>query len=268
MANCSVCGLSALGAHVDDVIQCNGPCNSYFHIACVNLPKESLLTILSSANIRWLCDGCIQSVPQTISDRLDCMTKTISSLSTNLASTFSQLAECSTTMESMVTVVQSDKVGNSLKRRRLDDQHLTASTNDRDQSDQIPTKPDVVIGSCSSIALKSIEPRKLLVVSMLDTSTKADDLVKYLKDNSNINIKDLSIRCSSLLPVGRNIEDLDFISFKLNVPESIFSSLLQSSIWPKGVTAREFVTRPGGQQQRRRTGVFLRQNTTQLSTNQ
>lgn len=115
MANCSVCAISTLGHMIDDVIQCNGPCNALFHRTCVKLQKTSMAVILGSPNIRWLCDGCIQIVPQAITEKLDCMANTLSSLSTNLASTFSQLASCSDSMKSISSAVASENVGNSFK---------------------------------------------------------------------------------------------------------------------------------------------------------
>lgn len=54
---------------------------------------------------------------------------------------------------------------------------------------------------------------------------------------------DNSLRCSFLIPAGRKVEDLDYLSFKIGVPESMFSMLLRPELWPKGVRIRAFVPR-------------------------
>lgn len=40
-------------------VVCSGACAKKFHGSCVNLDESLIPLIISSVNIRWLCDGCL-----------------------------------------------------------------------------------------------------------------------------------------------------------------------------------------------------------------
>lgn len=40
-------------------VVCSGACTKKFHGSCVNLDESLIPLIISSVNIRWLCDGCL-----------------------------------------------------------------------------------------------------------------------------------------------------------------------------------------------------------------
>lgn len=87
--------------------------------------------------------------------------------------------------------------------------------------------------------LKVAEPRKMLYISNLDPHTSEEQLCAIIK--SKFGIK--TMKCSKLVPADRDLATLEYVSFKVLVPENGFVKFLDSNSWPSGVIVREFVPR-------------------------
>lgn len=85
--------------------------------------------------------------------------------------------------------------------------------------------------------LKIAEPRKMLYISNLDPLTSIDRISTLIY--STFGIK--PILCSKLVSKERSLETLEYVSFKVLVPEIGFVKFLDSTKWPVGVIVREFV---------------------------
>lgn len=108
-------------------------------------------------------------------------------------------------------------------------------------------------GTDLSSELRSVEMRKEVVASQLHTSTTEEELCAYLKEVHSLSDAPNAFRCKMLLPNGKKIEDLDWISFKISVTESVYDKVMLSGNWPRGVTVRDFERRPRS----RTAGAFL-----------
>lgn len=246
--NCEHCDqIASVGG--PDVIACYGTCNGTFHGKCVSLSTAVMKTIANNPNISWNCDNCrtptgmISEVMKELKGSLAELTKAVASNTSVLANA---VAVGSNAPKSFANVVGAFPSPSTNKRRRVD--AVSAHT---------PALRKTVVGSgtgpVAAIELKSVETRKDIVASQLHTSTKEEDLCSYLKEVHSLDTSSSAIRCKILLPNGKNINELDWISFKISVVESMYEKVMVSDNWPKGVTVRDFERRPRS----RSTGVFL-----------
>lgn len=91
-------------------------------------------------------------------------------------------------------------------------------------------------------------------MSQLHPSTSDESFVQYVKKRLNDADNKLKVQAFALVPKERSRESLNFISFKLNIPESSYADVLKPEIWPSGVIVREFVD---DGRRRRKMGNFL-----------
>lgn len=246
--NCKHCDqIASVGG--PDVIACYGTCNGTFHGKCVSLSAAVMKTIANNPNISWNCDNCnaptglISEVMKELKGSLAELTKAVANNTSVLANV---VASGSKTTKSFADMASAFPSPATSKRRRVESVAV-----------HTPVPRKTVVGSGSgpvaSVELKSVETRKDIVASQLHTSTTEEKLCSYLKEVHSLDTSSSDIRCKILLPNGKNIDDLDWISFKISVVESMYEKVMVSENWPKGVTVRDFERRPRS----RSSGVFL-----------
>lgn len=245
MSTCGTCKL-VLSSVSGESIVCVGPCKSQICRSCSGLTKAAVKVVSDCLNVHFYCEKCNPYSIKEVSDELKEIKSSIDKLNEAVASV------CKPSSNSLISpMIASNHLEpspmSSLKRRRVDNTWPTERTT------PLPPRQDVIIGSCQTAALQTVEGRKCVVASMLHPTTKPEDLAAYLKKALVLNADDTSIRCSLLIPAGRDIGNLDFVSFKIGIPESKYSLLLAPNIWPNGVKVRPFVPKIGN----RTLGKFL-----------
>lgn len=66
-----------------------------------------------------------------------------------------------------------------------------------------------------------------------------EDIKQYLRETINADVN--QIGCVKLIPKGKNINELTFVSFKLSVPNELVPLVSDTFYWPEGVEVREFL---------------------------
>lgn len=233
--SCGQCSVT-LSAVVCESITCVGPCKLPICRSCSGLTRSAVKVALDCVNLHFYCDKCNPYSIKEVSDALKEVKESIGKLNEVLSN--ATKLNSGTVMSPMFPPIHFESGSTSaLKRRRVDNSSST-------QRSASPNR-GIIVGSCTTATLQTVESRKCVVASMLHPTTKIDDLTKYLSKALNLPDGDSSLRCSLLLPAGRDIKDLDFISFKIGMPESKFSLLLSPEIWPRGVKVRPFIPKFG-----------------------
>lgn len=241
MASCGLC--NEIVTAIPDSITCfEKDCNIVYHSRCAGLSRSKLATITESPNVRWYCNICCEATesPPTVA--------TLSTQLTAIQESLTKLADAVVKPPVWPSVLASAK---SSKRRRI------ADTDESSKADLHPTLQPVatVVGSDeSNEILQVVAPRKLLVASMLHPSTESEQLEVFLKGKLDVPTDSSEIRVHKLVPAGKDLTQLDYVSFKVSVPGHRFEEFMAPSIWPKGVRVREFELRP---RKPRNVGVFL-----------
>lgn len=84
--------------------------------------------------------------------------------------------------------------------------------------------------------------KKSLYVSKLKPSVTRESIAAYVKENVP-GIADNMFDLRLLVKKDQNLEELNFISFRLNCDDNLFSKLIDPGFWPSHVMIGEFVER-------------------------
>lgn len=251
MATCAKCS-DAVKA-ISDSIKCrNTTCKAVFHARCVGIQRNFLTLITENSNLFFYCDSCSDAPPNMhTTHTIDTSGKTLSeqsSLADNISEqlvsiqeSLSKLTDAITKPPEWPSVIESSK---ALKRRRVEDAADIDSATVNTPRRKAPKLHSEVVGSAEeNDGLQVVEPRKLLVASLFHPSTDSDKLSIFIKGKLNIT-DESTVRVHKLVPAGKDLATLDYVSFKVDVPGSLFKELLSPLMWPKGVRVREFEHRP------------------------
>lgn len=236
-SNCGKC-MEPITAVPDSVKCFGGNCLTTFHQRCLTLTRtlSALLTSATNKNIVVVCDGCLSKLGHATNHETISVANDLSAIKTSLETLTAAIVKPNVAWPS---------ISSKPKRSRLE------SEIDETPSLPVTHQPINIVGSLETTELQVVEPRRLLVASMLHPSTDPNALSDFLKAKLG---SDCDIRVSKLVPAGRDISQLDFVSFKVAIQASSYDALLSPVIWPKGVTVRPFENRP---KRPRRIGHFL-----------
>jgi hypothetical protein len=98
-------------------------------------------------------------------------------------------------------------------------------------------------GATSQIS--AAEERKDFVISRVHPATTTDGIREFIKENTGI----VDVRCQLMLPKGRDVAELNYVSFKISATVAGYEELMKPEVWPAKVLVRDFI-----QYNRRRSG--------------
>lgn len=247
---------------LDSIVKCFA-CAGICHSTCYNLNKTVIKAISEIPNLMFLCDACNINKAAIAAGGPQAAVISQTEGNTDNASIINAICD----LKNMVVGLQ-DKMSKLEKppiipsyRSILAGEQSTRGSAKRprfgDNAYSTPTNrpKNTIIGTnVNANELSSVEARKWVFVSQLHPSTTDQSFGDYVKKRLNDQDNSLKIQAFALVPKDRDRSELNFISFKLNIPESSFDAVLNPDIWPKGVIVREFIN---DQRRRRQTGHFL-----------
>lgn len=238
--HCIVCSEIVAVTSISDFIQCIGPCKLFTHQKCSGIPKSSVKLFNELPNVHYYCTVCNVTVKEFRESLAD-IRASIDKLSDRVENHTTVAAASS----SFPTLLESVEMPRNNKRRRTDVPIATErSIPNTAASPRVPPRRNLCVGSTVCDSLKSVEQRKSIVATMFHPSTQSTELAKFIAGKLNLDADSPTIRCSLLLPKDKTVADLNWVSFRVSVPESSFEALQDAALWPKGVMVREFVYRP------------------------
>lgn len=257
---CSYCQHPADEASMDSKVKCNGPCEQFIHIGCVNLTKAALKAFNECDEMHFYCNLCKKFSLMGISETMTRFTEKINDLSVALKPLEKVDFNALTSRFSTNTIHPNITIRPKKRARVEEDQ--------TDQSDQNVIKSSELVGTNQSKSLDVVPRPRSIVVSRLANVTTIDTIVKYIVDNSPGTLPE-ELNCTVLLPNNMKAEDLKHINFRVTVPDKIFERVFNPSFWPTGIRLREYVyrpriqQRPQARQQQQQSPVFLGQQANQ-----
>ncbi|XP_031637005.1 uncharacterized protein LOC116349613 [Contarinia nasturtii] len=81
---------------------------------------------------------------------------------------------------------------------------------------------------------------KTVYISPFRPDTTVDDITDHLKSHQCYSVVG-DLKVIKLVSQNKDTRKLSFVSFKIEVPNHYFDIIMDSSIWPPGVKAKEFV---------------------------
>lgn len=241
----SICFACTHAVEKADEILCNGFCKSSFHLKCVHQSAEIRNTIVECSQLFWMCRACtkmmsnanfrqaiastnnvIESMANEHVMELAELRKEIA-LNTAKINTFLQR----TPLQATFDTPRSQLSVPSRKRPRL---LVDEPSGHNDAS--IGTK-EIASGESIPLAAVRKEDKFWLYLSGFDPQATELQIVKLVKSNLKT---DKTVDVVKLVPKGRTLEQLTFISFKIGVDLELKETALAASSWQRGITFREF----------------------------
>lgn len=110
-------------------------------------------------------------------------------------------------------------------------------------TDEITPLCDLVVGVRESAELsgKPIPDKtRSIYVTRFNPTATVENIMHHVKSIAVLGPVIDKILCTRLVSGNRKNGKLSFVSFKMDVPEECFDTLMSSDSWPSGVTAKEF----------------------------
>lgn len=210
----SACNMPEFTA--SDIVFCS-TCAEPCHIKCYGLTHAQARLILEHANIQFRCEFCLN----------------------NKNDIATSLRDLKISVDGLHNTFQQQQLPDNTPKRRKPALTMANSYMSQATPTQVQKVQSITGTSSAAAVISSVEARKLVFISQLDPSTPESNIIQHVQNQlGDINI---SLKVNALIPRGKNITDIDFISFKLSLPESYFNKVVNASFWPKGVLVREFI---------------------------
>ena len=230
----NICGKCNVSASNRELLRCFGKCKIAFHPACIdNFKVEQWSKLIKDCPyVKFVCLSCQNDADvndtsteiSLIKDNLAEVIKTVNMLSCKVALGFDQI------QSNISTVIRQPQLINSST--LLDVQHDKFVNKDYAQI----VGTGVISDTIQTVAVRN---KNYLHVSRLHPSTITDNLKSFV--SSKLNLTSSDIDCWPLLPKNRDLNSLNFISFKVGVFKEDVSKTLAPDFWPSGTSIRPFI---------------------------
>lgn len=254
----SVCCSCAGDLEKAEEIVCKGFCKSTFHLKCVNQPIDIRDSVANCSQLYWMCQACSEMMANaTFCQALISTNSAFEAISAEHSKALIQLrqemeqntAKINTILQQIPTVIQ-ERTGrktttsNTRKRPRIDEDIIINSVETRNLPEPSVTEgtreidPNVMIPLANR---KTNESKLWLYLSGFNPNASEDDVRGLVQQNLNTS-ETIDVR--KLVPKGKNLEELTFVSFKVGVGLQFKDLALLPSTWQKGIIFREFDFHP------------------------
>lgn len=258
--HCKECKLE-----VNDIepVRC-GFCDAFFHISqqCCGFNHRANRDILSQGKAMFICNDCRselngRSIKRYLQDQLDSQNSTHADgdASDNLTSQVQLLADAVGKLSKKVDVLSMGQMSGSktnllltptfrkwpklgVKRPRMETEQYESTALNSDRGTRNIDLGDL---SIDTIIPVPTPPKFWLYLSGFQPLISTDDVQKIVT-----RCMDLSSPCDvvRLVPKGKDVSNMSFVSFKIGFDPSVKEQALQASTWLNGLTFREFVEQP------------------------
>ncbi|XP_055623315.1 uncharacterized protein LOC129766741 [Toxorhynchites rutilus septentrionalis] len=223
-----------------DYVVCRGYCGAAFHMnACSGISRALQSYFTSNRNnLFWMCDQCAElfenSHFRVISRQADgtplrTLTTAISELRTEIKQMHSKPVD----HFSPATSVRWP----ALEQRRAAKRPREIEPTMRAESCQVGSKKPMANVVSVPICSYDTDRRFWLYLSRIRPDVTTESVSAMVK--ANLGIKD-DISVAKLIPKGRELDSLTFLSFKIGFDQSLREKALDPSTWPEGLLFREF----------------------------
>lgn len=247
-----------------DYVSCAGACKGLFHLKCVAVSKAMLNTINSCPNLHWYCHKC-NSGNRDISASIDRINEAIGLLTNSLSGDLIQFVNGYKTLteEFMKTICRSivtngtnsadsqkeiyvpnDNQSPSVSHQSslLESDCSTPVTNhNATHSEQSTNESDLAPPKCTTPGTN--QHNRGALRSVVISNVGKDITVKYLSDylSDELKIDKDKIGVSLLLPAGKTVDLLNFLQFKITIPNDKYCAIMNPVSWPTNIRVRDFV---------------------------
>lgn len=246
---CNICSETIEASELAQTVTCF-VCEKSFHgFGCIGLSKPHLKFIKDIKGILWSCEHCcITTFQKFVCNKLteissnDSSVKSQDVILSRIDAMSLELLNLKKNVDALN--VSEDCIPIGAKRFRsgkpsTPSNNVTSFTWPKSSTSSTPA----VIGTnLESTTLKVIEAPMYFHVSRFSTDTSETELESWISSKLNVTPEQY-VKCTKLVPKGRELDTLEFISFKVAIPSGLEKQVMDASIWPSNITVRPFEQR-------------------------
>lgn len=232
-------------------VVCGGFCKATFHFSCAKLTDTLYKEIIGNPAIFWMCKACrdimgnarfknaLTSMDAANVEMTDGYQKMVQELKTDIKETL--IAELKLEIQGGFNKL-SPAIHSPLPRRFQFGNRPTPKRY-RDEDSERPERPTKIFRGTgllpngeSHVAAERTESRFWLYLTKISPDVSEADIQNLAMDRLQTD----DVVAKSLIPKGRPLSTLTFMSFKVGVKQDLKSKALDPSTWPQGIEYREF----------------------------
>lgn len=249
---CNSCNDDIESTEASITVSCFVCEKSYHGFTCIGLSKPQLRMIKEVKGLLWNCAHCsISSFPKFVCNKLSEISKkdtpanSQEAILTRLDHLSSEMEKLKKNVDSISTSDFDIPIGGKRPRtgqpRPLTPRVLGAPF--EWPKPTISNDHQAIKGTnIESTSLKVVEVPIFFHVSRFSTTTTEEELKSWLSIKLQLT-SDQSIKCTKLIPKGRDLSALEFISFKIGASKELEEKIMDPSVWPTNITVRPFEKR-------------------------
>lgn len=251
-------------------VKCKGFCAAVFHPKCSGLPESMQGEVARIKQLYWLCVSCSK-----LMDDIRFRNSVKSAHEAGCAEQFTEHNDILSTLKAEMMCELKSEIRSNFA-ILLNSNSLTPKTSKRPIRDSTrvrrifanTAKPSqgvkkrVLVGEGSAefpcVMVPNInknEPKFWLYLSRISPEVTTEQLASMVKSRLDSD----EIMVFRLVPKGRDIGTLSFVSFKVGIKQELKAKALSTSTWPRGVYFREF------EEKSRQSGNFWKPSDAQMS---
>jgi len=249
--SCSECNAEVTAAQLRgfEAVRCSSLCRRTFHTACVDLPEDAIRLLTNMPNLLWQCDRCVVSNDSysKIDEELEEL-HDLKSLYMDLNSKFLKAFPNFTTDSSNVSqrkkVVKPLAPPSSIGRQANHADLIPpapVSTAARNHAKSNRNKRQIVGQAPNCELLEVVPSNKFLHIGRFRAHVKSDSVCGYVANKLGVNTG--TIICKPLVKNGVDVATLEFVNFKLGIPEQHFQTVFSDAFWPNPILISRFIHR-------------------------
>lgn len=212
---------------------CEGRCAQKFHATCVGVTENDLCAL--SRNIVWICDDCMivfckarDSIAESFKDN----GPDKNAITADLEELKSQIDGINNSFAKLSIAIASSSSSKSTQQQQL---HSTPIDSPKPSS-----------SVCMSEFLRSPIPiwdgTFSLLLTNIDRRVTESEIVSLVSQRLSAPEPEC-MDVTKLVPRWKNYDHLDYISFKIVLPQRLKLLAMTAATWPHGITFREFINR-------------------------
>lgn len=224
-----------------EFITCSGACGGVFHTKCAAITRPMLSSLNNCPNIHWFCHEC-NNGNRGVATAIDRMNKTIESLSSSLSGDLLQfINNFKMLIDTFVgTIGTLNMAKDPVTTNASDDLHEKENLSHEMNIIRSPSRGKFVFRSKrpGMASLNNMSQRSV-VVSNIGKDVYTEHLTNYVAEQLKINKKSISV--TLLLPPDKSVKDVNYLQYKVTVPELNYNAVKYPDSWPINVPVRDFV---------------------------
>lgn len=236
---CKKCSTTITGI---DIVICRGYCGGFFHLNDCSGVTRAMLSYMTSSkkNLFWMCDGCAELFTNSHFRAISCQADEKSPL-TSLASAITELRTEIKQLHSQPTPhalpVASPRWPAADRQRGVKRPRVVEVNTRASESCRVGSKKPLDNVMPVPICIKQADQLFWLYLSRIRPDVTVDAICEMTKAYLNIENNPTVVK---LVPKGKSIDSLSFVSFKIGLDPSLKSKALDPETWPEGLLFRQF----------------------------